>query len=278
MAPQSSGYVGPLDLVPGAVVAYGVRALSAAMLGQNIFRLRRDSDNAESNFAADAVTGEAPVASIATFLGAATGYLVTWYDQSGNAKEFTQATAGLQPLYVANLEGGKPGFKHNASDESALVCAENIAYSGSGYSSLMVAGVGGTGAGRGVYVYFEKTDPQTQFKSEFNGVGAESLGVTITAESNTKVVSEFLSDDVPLDIVVIDYGVFFGGGTLYINNTAKALVNYDVGSSPSAFSADASGMTLGAAGACEILFYDTTKNAATREPGRTNQMSYYGIS
>lgn len=51
-------YVGPLDLAPGAVVAWGLRALSASMLGENVVRLRRDSDDAELDFAADAVTGE----------------------------------------------------------------------------------------------------------------------------------------------------------------------------------------------------------------------------
>lgn len=103
-------YEGPLDLVPGAVVAYGVRALSAAMLGQNIFRLRRDSDDAESNFVADAVTGDAPVVAIATWLGEANSFVVTWYDQSGNGKNATQADTAKQPSFVLSLQGGRPGF------------------------------------------------------------------------------------------------------------------------------------------------------------------------
>jgi hypothetical protein len=64
-------YEGPLDLVPGAAVAYGQRALSAARLGQPLFTLRRDIDDAELEFDADAVTGEAPVAAIAAWVGAA---------------------------------------------------------------------------------------------------------------------------------------------------------------------------------------------------------------
>lgn len=116
--PSSPSYTGPLDLVPGAVVAYGVRALSAAWLGQNIFRLRRDSDDAEMNFAADAVTGEAPVAAIATWLTATTGFVVTWYDQSGNSNDITAATDANEPIFDISSQGGRSSLE--STDEDVL--------------------------------------------------------------------------------------------------------------------------------------------------------------
>lgn len=114
--PVSGGgaeYEGPLDLMAGAVAAYGVRALSAAMLGENIFRLQRDSDNAEMDFAADAVTGEAPVAAIATWLDGALGLLVLWYDQSGGGNNLVGADQYQQ--WNAAGFNGKPAFVTSGS-------------------------------------------------------------------------------------------------------------------------------------------------------------------
>lgn len=134
-------YVGPLDLVAGAVVAYGVRALSAAWLGQNIFRLRRDSDDAESDFAADAVTGEAPVASIATWkdaAGAADAFLVTWYDQNGGGFHVTQATTSKQPQYIANAANGHPCFDFVLADDQVLKSAGSAVFNTGNYFGFCV--------------------------------------------------------------------------------------------------------------------------------------------
>lgn len=130
-------YEGPLDLVSGAVVAYGVRALSAAMLGQNIFRLRRNSDNAESNFAADAVTGDAPSAAITAWLSGANCFVVTWYDQSGNGDDITQSTLGLQPAFVASSQGGKPAL--GATDQDVLRKDDTINLANWNITSFSVA-------------------------------------------------------------------------------------------------------------------------------------------
>ena len=62
-------YTGPLDIVAGAVVAYGQRALSAAQRSSALYTIRRDSDDATQVFSSDAITGDAPLESIASFLG-----------------------------------------------------------------------------------------------------------------------------------------------------------------------------------------------------------------
>lgn len=86
-------YVGPLDLVPGAVVAYSpARALSAAWLGQPLYTLRRDSDNTTQSFSADAVTGEAPVAIINTFIGAAIAFVGDVTDTSQDISNIADTT------------------------------------------------------------------------------------------------------------------------------------------------------------------------------------------
>ena len=86
-----------LDLFPNAAVAYSLRKLRTAYSGSAI-RVRRSSDNAEQNIGF--VGNNLDTASLLTFCGAGNGFVTTWYDQSGNARNATQATAGNQPQIV----------------------------------------------------------------------------------------------------------------------------------------------------------------------------------
>lgn len=94
------GYNGPYGNIPSIAAAYGMRRLLTSYTG-NLLRLRRSNDNAESDFSF-ASSGNLDTAAIATWLGANSGYVVTWYDQSGNSNNATQSTAASQPGYSAS--------------------------------------------------------------------------------------------------------------------------------------------------------------------------------
>lgn len=98
-----------------ANTAYSVRKLRTAYGGPCV-RLRRSSDNAESDFGFSG--NDLDVASIASWLGANTGFLVTWYDQTGNVNNASQATTTKQPVYFASGIGGKPAFKWDGVDDA----------------------------------------------------------------------------------------------------------------------------------------------------------------
>jgi len=86
-------FVGALDaFTTDLAVAFSVESQLLSSYSGPIMRVRRDSDNTES----DALT----VASMLSFVGAASGYIVTLYDQSGNSKDATQSTAANQPRIV----------------------------------------------------------------------------------------------------------------------------------------------------------------------------------
>lgn len=102
----AAAFVGPLDGLSNIIAAYSTRRLLSSYTGA-LIRLRRSSDNAESDFTYDGA-GDLDVATIAAWLGAATGYIKTWYDQSGNSYHVTQATAANQPTYVAIGQNNKP--------------------------------------------------------------------------------------------------------------------------------------------------------------------------
>jgi hypothetical protein len=62
-------------------------------------RVRRSSDNTEQDIG---FTGnDLDTAALATFVGAGTGYVRTWYDQSGNGTHLTQTVQAWQPLIRA---------------------------------------------------------------------------------------------------------------------------------------------------------------------------------
>src|SRR6185295_2136604 len=122
----ASGYVGPLDLVSGALVAYGQRALSAAKRGQAIYTLKRSSDDATQEFNSDASTGVAPVSDISAFVGVSTGTVIAWNDHSASAADLGQYEGGPFPyVWNASLNGGKSGMEAATFDymESALTVA-----------------------------------------------------------------------------------------------------------------------------------------------------------
>jgi hypothetical protein len=76
---------------------YSLRRLRSAYAG-SCLRVRRSSDDAEQDIGFS--SGLLDSASLASFIGANSGYVVTWYDQSGGGNDFTQATKANQPRIV----------------------------------------------------------------------------------------------------------------------------------------------------------------------------------
>jgi len=87
-----------LDRYSGASVAYSLRRLRTGYTGP-VVTVRRSSDSAEANFTAAEVSG----GTLAAWVGAGNdGFVRTWFDQSGNAKNAEQTTANRQPKLVSS--------------------------------------------------------------------------------------------------------------------------------------------------------------------------------
>lgn len=93
----------PLDIVSNTTCsgAFALYRVSTSYTGPTI-NVRRSSDSATSDFYADpygqfgtAVNGTGTT--IESWLGTSTGYIATWYDQSGKGNHATQTTAANQP-------------------------------------------------------------------------------------------------------------------------------------------------------------------------------------
>jgi len=87
-----------LDDYPNAAAAYSLRKLDKDYTGSAI-RVRRSSDNAEQDIGFTS-SGDLDTGALKTFVGANSGFVTTWYDQSGNAINAPQTTAANQPRIV----------------------------------------------------------------------------------------------------------------------------------------------------------------------------------
>ena len=109
-----------LDTYTGAAAAFSVRKLDKDYTG-SCMRIREDSGDTETDIGFDS-NGDLDTASIASHCGSANGYVVTWYDQSGNSNNATQSTASAQPqIYNGTAvitENGQPSIQFDGTDDS----------------------------------------------------------------------------------------------------------------------------------------------------------------
>ena len=86
-----------LDSFPGAYVAYSLRKLSSTYTG-SVINVRRSSDNATRDIGFYRYSLDQKA--LLDFVGSGSGFVTTWYDQSGNNKHATQGTNANQPRIV----------------------------------------------------------------------------------------------------------------------------------------------------------------------------------
>lgn len=100
-----------LDVYPSASTAYSTRLLRGARYNNALLRVRRSSDNAEVDVFVDTnyglslssnITSRTSGTTLGTWVGANSAFVTTWYDQSGNNNNATQATAINQPTIVSS--------------------------------------------------------------------------------------------------------------------------------------------------------------------------------
>lgn len=125
----SVSFNGLLDDYPNAAAAYSIRLLRSAYSGA-LFRIRRSSDNAEKDFYPDSnnelslSSDDGSGTTLSAWISSNDGYVVTWYDQSGNARNATNATASQQPKIITagviNLSNSKPTFSLLAANQTFL--------------------------------------------------------------------------------------------------------------------------------------------------------------
>lgn len=89
-----------LDNFSSVAACYSLRKLRTDYSGAAI-RVRRSSDNTELDIGFTS-TGDLDIVTLLAFVGSGNGFVIIWYDQSGNGRNAAQNTAGAQPQIVSN--------------------------------------------------------------------------------------------------------------------------------------------------------------------------------
>jgi hypothetical protein len=94
---QTPAPAGILNTYSGGVVGYSLRKINTSYSGSAI-RVRRSSDNTEQDIGF--LNGALDTTTLTSFVGGGSGFVTTWYDQTGNNLNLIQATGTNQPRIV----------------------------------------------------------------------------------------------------------------------------------------------------------------------------------
>ena len=120
-AAAGGSFSGVLDGISNVAAAYSLRKLRSAYSGYAV-RVRRSSDSTEQDIGFDG-SGNFDNSSFSSFVGAGTGYVRTWYDQSGNSADVTQTNTIYQPQIALSAINGKPTILSQSSNSGGFQTA-----------------------------------------------------------------------------------------------------------------------------------------------------------
>ncbi len=114
-----------ISSIAAPTAAYSLRSITGG--DPKAVRVRRSSDDSEQDFTVSEISSGALV----DFVGSGNdGFVETWYDQSGNSNDLTQATASKQPTIVTsgtlNTRNSEPIVKFIQANETHLTGASSI--------------------------------------------------------------------------------------------------------------------------------------------------------
>jgi hypothetical protein len=256
----------PLDQIAPASAAYGLRRIRSSYTGPAI-RVRRAFDNAEADIGFTSA-GNLNVIALLVFCGISSGFVVTWYDQSGNGRNLTQATQAAQPRIVnsgvVDVLGGVPTLVFDAVDDFMTAASWGTISQPFSHNGVISTGASYPG---------------------FPGVVGTETGTPGTAtiiETNFATLMMFAGNNgAQAAIGFNERAVFtslFNGGSSVIakNGTASGAVN--PGSNGWA------GARLNGIGPFaglrfqEVVLFDSALSTTDRQLLERNQGAYYGIT
>lgn len=175
-----------LDTYAGAAASYSLRKLRTAYSG-NCIRVRRSSDNTSLNIGF--TNNQLDTASLLSFVGSGSGYISTWYDQSGNSRDFTQSTLIRQPQIVNAgaliYEGSKISVKFDGFDHR-MYTSSLTNWTSQGFSCYIVSRSGGlSGADSSIFSISNGTNNTNgYFFTDYRNVFPKSFRVYYSTDGD----------------------------------------------------------------------------------------------
>ena len=228
----------------------------------NLVRLRRSSDNAESDFGYVASTGWLDTAAVLTWGGADTLAITTVYDQGGNARDMVQTTAAQQPLL--DLSGTHPAMLWDGVDD-IMTSATMVAFAKNQPSATLI-GVGKLAVEaltRGMQGASNHFAAQARC-----GMGANatnfytSFGRRLNADSTQTTL---LTISVT-DIWVVEQGIFdWSGAKMYVYADTATAIKDPFQTAGLSENLDSVAVTIGAQSTSNLMKGPTTLHVFTRD-------------
>jgi hypothetical protein len=258
-------YQGPGDIAT-AVMWWGIRAYSLASVGTKAIRLRRDSDQSESDF--NTVTGGGlDIAAITAFKSTANLFITKLYAQAGSIDLQQTTSANQLGLSLTGGPGGKPTITAASGSTQYLQTASTPSAVSQPYTFSMVAypvtlgadmNAGGGVGNIGVSVFQNSAAPNTL---RLYG-GNIQLSVT-AADSAWHACNGYVTD--PNSIFEVD------GTTSSTGDTAFGGVGYN--NPPGVYL----GTSAGWNGNLAEMGIFSGGSQATLDAFNANQRSFYGF-
>jgi hypothetical protein len=174
-----------LDIYTGAAAAYSLRKLDKDYTGYAI-RVRESAGNTLADIGFDS-NGDLDTTALLNHTGLASGYVHTWYDQSGNGNNAVQGTNANQPQIVSSgsviTENGLPAVDFDGTNN--FMTASAVTTTQPTTASMIVTSDTGVYSGRYFYDGDDATDRQAAFIS--GTVYSAYAGVTQSSGTSATV-------------------------------------------------------------------------------------------
>ena len=214
----------PFDDYVNPTAGYSMRKLDSSYSGSAI-RVREDSGNTEADIGFDG-SGDLDTTALLAHTSSNSGFIVKWYDQSGNSYDLAQATTTAQPKIVdlgsVVMSNGKPAilydgaftngdFMEQASSAFSGSTAEVNQYSVQQMISTNTPGIYVNGNNNVYYWVYTSGDSSTSVGLNTGTIAYYKNGSLISSPTRGSLFSNFNNDTQTLATLTGMNMTYFGG-------------------------------------------------------------------
>ncbi|MFN8699532.1 MAG: arabinofuranosidase catalytic domain-containing protein, partial [Flavobacteriales bacterium] len=267
-----------LGTTQSAEAAYSVRRLSPTYTG-NAIQVRRSSDNATQNIGFTA-SGDLNQSALLAFVGSGSGFITTWYDQSGYGRDAVQATPANQPRIVnagvVELQNGRPTLLLNGTSSHLTQSTTSIS---NPYTANLVASRTGASAGYQRLVNFGATNDGFGFIGTLSGNMATFVGNGVWNDANANTPNTPVGSSSTVMSMTVNAGAT--GLTPYLNGAVLNSKNGTAGTSTGfQIGSPYNGTNFGqlwTGNIQEFTLFSSSLSTTAREAIENNQLCYYSV-
>lgn len=273
----------PLDNFTGSTAAWSVRQLKSNSTASMM--VMRDSDFTSQSIGF--VTGSLDIATLVTFVGTDSGYVTTWYDQSGNNLHAKMTNTGSAPIIITSgtlmLTNNTPALFFNGGQQLITPPVNNITDNSGNWFTF---GVGSAISGAILPGIILNADNTTSTKRIAQPLRIETNGYLSTIAYTTASVSSSVSSSFfygatgSLDTVTSTLGLTTPGQFIAYSarNTSSLFISVDSQISGSRTTIGTPVTSSGTNTAFVIGNYQTSSFTTASFNGTIQEIIHFGTS